>query len=294
MTEAAPVDTVVAVTGASGQLGGRVARRLAERGVSVRLVGRDPGRLPELAGGSTARIASYGDEEGMRRACDGAGTLFLVSGHEDPNRVREHQIALDSAVAAGVDRVVYVSFLGAGPESTFTFARDHWYTEEYIRASSLRYTFLRDSFYQASIAGMAGADGVIRGPAGHGRVSAVAHDDVADAAVAVLVGEGHDSAVYDLTGPAAITLEEAADELSRFAGRTVTYVPESREEAYASRASFGAPEWAVTGWVTSYEAIASGELAVVSDAVAKLAGRPARSFAEYLRERPEAYAHLLR
>ncbi|MFH8615256.1 SDR family oxidoreductase [Streptomyces sp. NPDC017979] len=288
------MESVIAVTGATGRLGGRVARRLAARGVRTRLVGRDPGRLPQLDGGEPAQVAAYGDDDAMRRACTGVGTLFLVSGHEDPGRVREHQIAVDSAVAAGVERVVYVSFLGASPDATFTFARDHWHTEEYIRASSLRYTFLRDSFYLGALAAMAGDDGVLRGPAGQGRVSAVAHDDVADAAVGVLLGEGHDSATYDVTGPAAITLTEAAEELSRFAGRAVTYVAESEAEAYESRASLGAPEWEVAGWVTSYRAIAAGELATVSDAVARLAGRPAQSFAEYLREHPEAYAHLAR
>ncbi|MGW5678309.1 SDR family oxidoreductase [Streptomyces sp. NPDC003860] len=288
------MESVIAVTGATGRLGGRVARRLAARGVRTRLVGRDPGRLPQLDGGEPAQVAAYGDDDAMRRACTGVGTLFLVSGHEDPGRVREHQIAVDSAVAAGVERVVYVSFLGASPDATFTFARDHWHTEEYIRASSLRYTFLRDSFYLGALAAMVGDDGVLRGPAGQGRVSAVAHDDVADAAVGVLLGEGHDSATYDVTGPAAITLTEAAEELSRFAGRAVTYVAESEAEAYESRASLGAPEWEVAGWVTSYRAIAAGELATVSDAVARLAGRPAQSFAEYLREHPKAYAHLAR
>lgn len=288
------MEPVIAVTGATGKLGGRVARRLAARGVRTRLVGRDTGRLPQLEGGEHAQVPTYGDEDAMRRACDGVGTLFLVSGHEDPGRVREHQIAIDSAVAAGVERVVYVSFLGASPDATFTFARDHWYTEEYLRASSLRYTFLRDSFYLGALAAMAGDDGVLRGPAGQGRVSAVAHDDVADAAVGVLLGEGHDSATYDVTGPAAITLTEAAEELSRFAGRSVTYVAESEEQAYDSRASFGAPQWEVDGWVTSYRAIATGEMATVSDAVARLAGRPAQSFAEYLREHPQAYAHLAR
>ncbi|MFI1824838.1 SDR family oxidoreductase [Streptomyces sp. NPDC020412] len=288
------MESVIAVTGATGKLGGRVARRLAVRGVRTRLVGRDVGRLPQVDGGEHEQVAAYGDEDAMRRACDGVGTLFLVSGHEDPGRVREHQIAIDSAVAAGVERVVYVSFLGASPDATFTFARDHWYTEEYIRASSLRYTFLRDSFYLGALAVMAGDDGVLRGPAGQGRVSAVAHDDVADAAVGVLLDEGHDCATYDVTGPAAITLTEAAEELSRFAGRAVTYVAESEAEAYESRASLGAPEWEVAGWVTSYRAIAAGELATVSDAVARLAGRPAQSFAEYLREHPKAYAHLAR
>ncbi|MEU5974026.1 SDR family oxidoreductase [Streptomyces sp. NPDC047315] len=288
------MESVIAVTGATGKLGGRVARRLAARGVRTRLVGRDAARLPQLDGGEHARVPAYGDEDAMRRACDGVGTLFLVSGHEDPGRVREHQIAVDSAVAAGVERVVYLSFLGASPDATFTFARDHWYTEEYVRASSLRYTFLRDSFYLGALAAMAGDDGVIRGPAGQGRISAVAHDDVADAAVGVLLDGGHDSATYDVTGPAAITLAEAAEELSRFAGRAVTYVAESEPEAYESRATIGAPPWEVEGWVTSYRAIATGEMATVSDAVARLAGRPAQSFAEYLREHPQAYAHLVR
>ncbi|MFF0445534.1 NAD(P)H-binding protein [Streptomyces sp. NPDC004609] len=283
---------VIAVTGASGRIGGRVARRLAEQGAAPRLLGRNPARLPEVAGASAAPPAAYGDGEAMRRACDGAGTLLLVSAHESLGRVRQHTTAVDAAVAAGVERIVYVSFLGAAPDATFTFARDHWHTEEYIRATGLRHTFLRDSFYLAALAGMAGADGVIRGPAGEGRVSAVAHDDIADAAVGVLLGDGHDGLTYDITGPAAISLTEAAAELSRFAGREVTYVAESEDEAYASRAGYGAEEWEVTGWVTSYEAIAAGEMATVSDAVAKLAGRPAQGFAEFLRANPESYRHL--
>ncbi|MCM2390124.1 SDR family oxidoreductase [Streptomyces albipurpureus] len=283
---------VIAVTGASGRIGGRVAARLAEQGQAVRLLGRNPARLPRIAGGSIGPAASYGNGEAMRAACDGVKTLFLVSAQESQGRVREHMTAVDAAVAAGVERLVYVSFLGASPDATFTFARDHWHTEEYIRASSLRYTFLRDSFYLDALARMAGADGVIRGPAGAGRVSAVAHDDIADSAVGVLLGEGHDSATYDITGPTAITLTEAADELTRFAGRPVVYQPESEDEAYASRSIFGAESWEVAGWVTSYEAIASGELAAVSDSVPKLAGHPAQTFTDFLRANPESYAHL--
>ncbi|MER5771347.1 NAD(P)H-binding protein [Streptomyces sp. NPDC001985] len=283
---------VIAVTGASGGVGGRVARRLAAAGAAPRLLGRDPERLPVLAGGSLAPPAAYGDGAAMRAACDGARTLFLVSAREAPDRVHDHRTAVDAAVAAGVERVVYVSFLSAAPDATFTFARDHWHTEEYIRASGLRHTFLRDSFYLASLAGMAGADGVIRGPAGGGAVSAVAHDDIADAAVGVLLGEGHDGRTYDITGPRALTLAEAAAELSRFAGREIRYVPETREEAYASRAGYGAPEWELAGWVTSYEAIATGEMSLISDAVPRLAGREGIGFTEYLRENPEAYAHL--
>ncbi|GGZ63231.1 NAD(P)-dependent oxidoreductase [Streptomyces inusitatus] len=283
----------IAVTGASGRIGGRIARRLSTAGLTPRLLGRDPKRLPLIEGSALAPPAAYGDGEAMRRACDGARTLFLVSAREAPDRVSDHRTAVDAAVAAGVERIVYVSFLGAAPDATFTFARDHWHTEEHIRASGARHTFLRDSFYLSSLAQMAGADGVIRGPAGAGRVSAVAHDDIADAAVAVLLSDEHDGRTHDLTGPAALTLAEAAAELSRFAGREIVYQPETRDEAYASRAGYGAPSWELAGWVTSYEAVATGEMSAVSDAVPRLTGRPATSFGDFLRGAPEAYAHLL-
>ncbi|MBM7441272.1 NAD(P)H-binding protein [Streptomyces sp. HB132] len=286
---------LVAVTGAGGAVGGRVAARLARTGVPVRLLGRNPSRLPELPGAVAGPPAPYGDGEAMRRALDGAHTMFLVSAHESPDRVREHITAVDAAVAAGVERIVYVSFLGAAPDATFTFARDHWHTEAHLRMVGVRHTFLRDSWYLAGLPAMTGADGVLRGPGGDGRVSAVAHEDIADAASAVLLeeGSGHDGMTYDLTGPEAFTLAEAAEELSLRAGRTIRYVPETREQAYASRAHHGAPDWEVAGWVTSYEAIAAGELAVVSNAVPALTGHPAKSLAAYLRENPDSYRHLL-
>ncbi|MFD8059560.1 NAD(P)H-binding protein [Streptomyces cyaneofuscatus] len=286
---------LTAVTGASGAVGGRVAGRLARAGVPARLLGRDPARLPDLPGADRAPAAPYGDGEAMRRALDGAHTLFLVSAHESPHRVREHITAVDAAVAVGVERIVYVSFQSAAPDATFTFARDHWHTEAHIRTADVRHTFLRDNWYLAGLPAMTGADGVLRGPGGEGRVAAVAHEDIADAAAAVLLDESaaHDGRGYDLTGPEAFTLAEAAEELSRVTGRSIRYVPETVEEAYASRAGYGAEEWEVSGWVTSYEAIAAGELATVSDAVPTLTGHPAKSFAAFLAENPDSYRHLL-
>jgi NAD(P)H dehydrogenase (quinone) len=283
----------VAVTGVTGGLGGRVARRLADGGVAQRLVVRDPARAPELPGAEVVR-AAYGDGEAMRRALDGVDTLLLVSASEAVDRVRLHTGAVDAAVAAGVQRIVYTSFLACSPDATFTFARDHWHTEEHLRASGVRHTFLRDSLYLDVFPLFAGGDGVIRGPAGDGRVAAVARDDIADVAVAVLLGDDHDGRTYDLTGPAAFTLQQAAEELSRASGRAVTYHAETLDEAYASRAGYGAPQWEVTGWVTTYAAIAAGELDLVSDAVATVAARPPMDLAEFLRRNPDTYRHLVK
>jgi NAD(P)H dehydrogenase (quinone) len=283
----------VVVTGVTGGLGGRVARRLAERGVGQRLVARDPGRAPELAGAEVA-AGSYDDRDSLRRAFAGAHTLFMVSASEDPDRLRLHANVVGAATDAGMERVVYTSFFGAAPDCSFTFGRDHWHTEELIKGSGLRFTMLRDNLYLDFLPLMVGADGVIRGPAADGRVAAVARDDIADVAAAVLLADGdrHDGRSYDLTGPEALTMAEVAQRLSELAGRTISYHPETLEEAYASRASYGAPDWEVDGWVTTYVAIANGDLEAVGGDVAAVAGHPPMGLDDFLRRNPDSLRRL--
>jgi len=294
---------VVAVTGAGGRLGSRLAFRLAAEGARQRLVTRNPDHAPHLDDGRplpesyVMPIEGYRDAEGLRNAFTGARTVFLVSAHEDADRVGEHVAAIDAAVAAGVERIVYVSFIGAAPDAVFTFARDHWHTEEHLRSTGLRWTVLRDNLYHHALTVLVGEDGVIRGPAGDGRVASVSHDDVADVATAVLLDERperHDGVTYELTGPEALTLEEVASTLSEATGRSITYHPETTDEAYASRERFGAEPYLVEGWVSSYEAIAAGTLEAVSRDVPRLVGRPARSFAQWLDDYPAEWSNLLR
>jgi uncharacterized protein YbjT (DUF2867 family) len=268
----------LAVTGSTGHVGGRVARLLSAAGVPQRLVVRDPGRAPALDGTSVVR-AEYGDGAAARRALDGVDTLFMVSGKETADRVDQHRTFIDAAVPAGVSRIVYLSFYGAAPDATFTLARDHWATEEHIRASGLRYTFLRDNMYADLMPFFVGDDGVIRGPAGDGRVALVARDDIAEVAATVLQQPGeHDEATYSLTGPEALTLHEIAATV----GPEVRYHPETIEEAYASRAGHGAPDWQVDAWVSTYTAIAAGELAGTTDTVERITGHPPVTLAALL------------
>ena len=278
----------LAVTGSTGALGGRVARRLADRGVAQRLVVRDVANAPALAGASPVAAPSYGDTAAMRDALAGAKTLFLVSGRETKDRLEQHYSAIDAAVDAGVERIVYVSFLGAAPDATFTLARQHYATGERIRKSGVRYTFLRSSMYADFVPFFAGEDLVIRGPAGTGKVALISRDDIADVATAVLLSAGeHDGITYDNTGPEAISMAETATILGRVINREVTYHAETIEEAWESRRKYNAPDWEVEGWVTSYAAIAAGEMDVVSDAVEKVTGKPAQALEPFLLANPD-------
>ncbi|MET9132195.1 NAD(P)H-binding protein [Streptomyces antibioticus] len=130
MTTASPEPALV-VTGATGRLGGRVARRLAERGVPQRLLVRSPGRAPELPG-ATVAAADFGDREAVVRGLTGAETVLMVSASESADRLALHRIFVDAAAEAGVRHLVYISFCGAAPDATFTLARDHFHTEEHI------------------------------------------------------------------------------------------------------------------------------------------------------------------
>jgi uncharacterized protein YbjT (DUF2867 family) len=272
----------LAVTGSTGALGGLVAADLAARGIEQRLVVRSPERAPALAGSSVV-AATYGDREALLRALDGVETLFLVSASESADRMGEHRTVVAAAVAAGVGHVVYTSFLGAAPDCTFTLGRDHWATEQLVREAGLPFTFLRDSLYLDFLPMMAGEDGVIRGPAGDGRLAGVAREDIARVAVeALLDPAAHRDATYDLTGPEAITLTEAAATISEITGRAVRFHDETVEEAYASRAPYDAPAWQLDAWVSTYTAIRAGELEQVSDDVRRVTGRDPLSLRDLL------------
>ena len=284
---------MIAVTGATGAIGARVTRLLANRGQPLRLLVRDAGRAPRV-GAEIAVFTDYTDGDAARAGLVGCEAMLLVSARESADRVSEHRSMIEAATAAGVGKIVYISFQGAAPEATFTFARDHFHTEQLIAGTGLRHVFLRDSLYHSGLVGMAGVDGVIRGPAGDGAAAAVGHDDVAAVAARVLTDDGWDGRTLDVTGPAALTLAEVAAELTAACGRPVRYDAESEEEAYASRAHYRAPHFEVKGWVTSYQAIATGELATVTNTVEQVTGHRPQSFAEFLQAHPDAWSRLAR
>jgi NAD(P)H dehydrogenase (quinone) len=290
---------VIAVTGATGALGRRVVERLARADdVRLRLVVRDAARAPHVPGAEVVvNPGGYADPDGLRAAVSGADTVYLVSAAEHENRLQQHFDAVDAVVAAGAQRIVYTSFLGASPHAVFTLVRQHAATEDRIRESGVRATFLRHSMYADFVpffATLEDGRAVIAAPAGNGRTSFVSRDDLADVGAAVLLDDSTalDGQVLEVTGPEALTMTQAAEVLAEITGRPTEYRNQTVEEAWATRRPSGHPDWEIEGWVTSYLAIAAGELSTVTDVVPRLTGHPARTVAEHLRAHPEDWAHL--
>jgi len=274
-----PALPTTAITGSTGTVGGIVARELSDTGMPLRLLVRDLARAPQLERAAAAK-AVYGEPTD---ALDGVELLFMVSAAESETRRAEHLAFVDAAAAAGVKHIVYTSFLGASADATFTLARDHFATEQHIRSSGMNFTFLRDAFYLDFMPSMVGEDGVMRGPAGDGRAAIVARADVARTAIRVLENpEAHTNQTYNLTGREALSLTDVAAVITAQTGRHTSFVNETLDEAYASRASYNAPPWQVDAWVSTYTAIAAGEQAAVSDDIERVTGRVPMTLAEFL------------
>jgi NAD(P)H dehydrogenase (quinone) len=273
-------------TDASGHVGGKVAALLAARGHRQRLIVPDAAAGPDLPGAEISVLADESDSEAMQAALAGVDTVFLVPVRERPDRVPVHRGAVDAAVAAGVGHIVYLSFLSAAPDATFTWARDHYATEEYIRAAGASFTVLRGSVFLEVLQYAVGPDQTIRSPGGDGRFAPVARDDMARVVAAVLESPGsHAGQTYDITGPATISFRELAEAFTA-RGTPVSYADQDVTEALALARASGMPEWQAQGWVSALHQIPKGELDLVSDTVRTLTGRQAVSLAEFLGRHP--------
>ena len=145
-------------------------------GLPLRLLANTPSRAPELPGAIAVKC-SYEDTLTTRVALEGVDVLFMVSAPESEDRLDKHIAFVDAAAASGVRHIMYLSFMNAAPDSTFTLARTHFHTEEHIKASGMTYTFLRDNFYADFFVALPDEEGRILGPAGDGRVGMVARED---------------------------------------------------------------------------------------------------------------------
>jgi NAD(P)H dehydrogenase (quinone) len=297
----------IVITGASGQYGRIATQGLIALGRAgdLILMSRTPDKLADMAAlGCDVRYGDYDDPASMVAAMAGAEKLLLISGTRVGARVAQHQAAVDAAVIAGVGHVVYTSFIGIDdPANPAEVRHDHIETERLIRASGLAFTFLRDAHYADAMILMAGpgvmASGQWISNAGLGKEAMVWRDDCAACAVAVLAGEGHENRTYDITGPELQDFAEVTALMAALTGVPLEYVAVDDDAQYAMFDAMGIPRrpvddhyvgaipWNSDDMVTFGAAIRGGFLAICSDDVERLLGRPARSVRQMIADNAE-------
>ncbi|HXH34779.1 MAG TPA: SDR family oxidoreductase [Plantibacter sp.] len=278
----------VVVTGATGHLGHLVVEHLLARGTdpsSIVATGRRAEALADLAeqGVRTATV-DFTEPATLDAVLESGDVLLLVSGSEVGQRVAQHANVIDAAKRAGVARIVYTSAPKADT-SALVLAPEHKATEELIRASGIPFTFLRNGWYTENYAQtvqQATATGSFVGSVGNGRVSSASRTDYAEAAAVVLVTEGHEGAVYELSGDVAWTHEQLAQTIGELAGREVVYQDLSPEDHAAALTAAGLDEGTV-GFVVALDGnTRDGLLGDTSGDLSRLIGRPTTPLVEGL------------
>lgn len=280
------------VTGASGQLGRRVVALLIEEHrvapASIVAATRKPEGLADLAAkGVDVRAADFEDGASLEKAFAGVTRALLVSTDaldRPGRRLEQHRRAVAALAGAGVAHVVYTSVPNPYPESPVKIGLDHLATEQLLQATRLGYTILRNSLYTDlmlhSLPG-AVASGSLVDARGTGKAAFVTREDCARAAAAALVrGEGR--TILDVTGPEAIDSAALAAIVSEVTKKPVAHTSVPRAALVDGLVAHGVPAPYANVFADFDEAIAKGDLHVVSSAVEALTGKKPESVASFL------------
>jgi NAD(P)H dehydrogenase (quinone) len=280
----------IIVSGASGHLGELTTEALLARGVvpsRLILVSRTPEKLQSYAQrGASVRFGDFTRPDSLSTAFAGGKRLLLISiGRSSMPRPQAHKNAIDAAISQGVMHIAYTSWIALGHGDRTGLGADHYATEDSLRKSGVGWTMLRNSSYMETLIPQA----AVMVAAGRAEVRPhvargyVAREDCAAAAAAVLATPWHDGKAYDITGPQLIGPREIAETASAVTGRPIL-IEAAPEGAAGSAARTGA---------APRPAIGGPAVAVVSDDVQRLTGRPAiglEAFFEHHRREIEGAA----
>jgi NAD(P)H dehydrogenase (quinone) len=253
---------------------------------SIVALARSEAKASELkAKGVQVRIGDYGNKASLESAFRGVDRLLLVSGSEVGKRSAQHQAVIESAKAAGVKVLVYTS-ISQADRSTNPLAPEHKATEAALKASGLSHVVLRDNWYTENYLDdvrQAKVSGQIAAAVGAGKVASASRSDYAEAAARVLVGQGHEGKIYELTGSRAWDYQELAKAAAELVGRPVAFKNLTAVERRNSLVAAGLPEGAAAFVTSLDQAIEAGTLAAVSDDLERLLGRKPLSLKDGLR-----------
>ncbi|MBN3063977.1 SDR family oxidoreductase [Pectobacterium aquaticum] len=270
---------MIAITGASGQLGRLVIKQLLEKVPANDIVAlvRDVNKVTDLSAlGVQVKAADYNQPEVLASALQGVDNVLLISSSEVGQRAVQHRNVIDAAVKAGVKLVAYTSLLHAD-KSPLALAEEHRQTETLLKDSGLPHVLLRNGWYTENYAASIPAaleHGVFIGSAGEGKITSATREDFAAAAVAVLTQEGQAGKVYELAGDEPYTLAELAAEVSKQSGKNIGYQNLSEAEFAAALVSAGLPEGFAQIIADSDTGASKGGLFDDGKQLSRLIGRP--------------------
>jgi uncharacterized protein YbjT (DUF2867 family) len=271
----------ILVTGATGNVGSRLVRRLKEKGRAVRAFARNAS-AKTIEDGVEAAPGDFTDKASLERAMAGVTAVYLLSAG-DQLSVHEAN-AIDAAKAAGVKLVVKHSVAGAQYNAA-GFPSWHRAGEQRLEASGIPYVFLRPASFASNAlywAGSIKSQGTVYGALGETAVPVIDPEDIAEAAATVLTTPGHEGKAYELSGPQALTTAQQVEAIGRVIGKELKYVNVPDEAARQSMLGMGMSQAYVDAMIGLIQMLRGiGRIEPYPNDVESLTGHKPRSFGQW-------------
>jgi uncharacterized protein YbjT (DUF2867 family) len=284
---------VILVTGSGGNVGGALVAQLRASGIPFRAAYHSAEDAREaIKAGIDAVAIEMAEPRTVQVALDGVSRVFLL-GAMSPEQARNESNVVEAAISAGVERIVKQSLWRADEELT-PIARLHRPVERMLEDSAVDWTFLRANFYMQTFsrnwAESIRSANLFSSPLIRGPVAFIDVNDVAAVAVRALTEDGHARKAYPLTGPEALTYEQAALVLSDVLGRVITYQGMSNEQALSVLPQFGVPVFEAEALVEVCNVYLDEGVETVTTTVEEITGRAPTSFREFVGNHRELFA----
>ena len=280
------LESPVLVLGASGRVGGGLMAELCGHGVPVRACVRDVESWAPPLGVDAVRF-DLRDRGTWPAALAGVRRLFLM--WPPGTSPAEHVFPfVDAAKAAGVERVAFLSVLGAERMGFLP----HRKIEQHLEASGLETVLLRSGYFMQNFTGMHRDDVRLRDevalPTGSGKLGMVDVGDVAQAACVGLV-ERRGSVAWDLTGPEALDMDAAASTFAEVLGRPIRNARPGAIAFYYAQTARGTPAGLARFMVAEYTHARLGLAGRLGEGVREALGREPTSFEVFVRRERESW-----
>ena len=283
----------ILITGATGNNGTEIIKRLTEKNVPVRALVRDVDKARSILGpGVELAQGDFDEPESLRAALADVERAFLLT--KSSERAEAQQLAfVEAAKQSGVSHIVKLSQFAADENSPVRFLRYHAVVEAAVRASGLTYTFLRPNLFMQGLFNFAptiNTQNAFYAAIGDAKVSFVDVRDIADAAVAALTEPGHENKIYDLTGPEALTHSDIAQQLSNAVGREIKFVDIPPEAMRDALTDVKMPPYQVEGILEDYAHYRRGEASAVLPGIQDATGHAPGNFANFARDYADPFS----
>jgi (4-alkanoyl-5-oxo-2,5-dihydrofuran-3-yl)methyl phosphate reductase len=277
------------ITGATGNIGGRVVDRLLAKDARPRVFARDAEKARQRFGDpADVALGDLSDPSSLERALRGIEALFLVNA--GPDLAAKDKAAAEAAKSAGVRLVVKLSTYDVAQQ----VGTGAWHAagEAAIRASGVGFAFVRPSGFMDNFLHWAASiksEGVVRSATADGRIPFIHSDDIADVAVACLTTPSLEGEALPITGPEALSFGEMTEKVAAAIGRPLRFQPISDDEARRQHLAWGAPAPLVEARLSIFRAIREGRLAEVTDHVERVVGRKPLAFDQWAQQNAAAF-----